>query len=280
MRGAHVTDKEGLARRLLGHAGGFYGERDGIIASIDGVGTKALLASSRADFEVLGWDAIAANVNDVLVGGEPLFALDYVGLSRADWRLDAIVLGARLACHNVGIPLVGGETAEMPDVYGEHVSVIGTVIGRAVSIESPPQPGHVVLGLDASGPHANGFTAIRRAAGERAKEWFRPTRLYAAPVRATRPYVSARANITGGGLKANVLRALGGFDVDWMLGAPPTWYERLRDDLHADTTDLNEGIGFVLVAAHEHLPAIAAALRQAGWDLPRILGYVKLGGTE
>lgn len=245
-----MKDKTALAHRLLGHAGGFTGKAGDLVASVDGVGTKALLAETHDDFVMLGWDAIAANINDVLVDGVPLFAMDYIGIGEIDWRVDAIVQGATAACRHVGISLVGGETAEMPSMYGDHVSVVGMVVGRKLA-DHDIQAGDTLIGVPSNGVHANGFTLIRERLGLSAKAWRQETRIYYSEALQTRSITNGRAHISGGGIRHNLERIMP-IGMTFDLSVPKNkYFEDLQtalglwDEIMAST--FNMGIGFVLV---------------------------------
>jgi phosphoribosylformylglycinamidine cyclo-ligase len=140
-----------------------------LVSSTDGVGSKLKVAFMADRHDTVGIDLVAMGVNDVLVhGAEPLYFLDYIGISRLDpARVEAIVAGVAEGCRRAGCALVGGETAELPDLYGPgeydlagfSVGVVDRsriVDGRGVKV------GDRVLGLASSGLHSNGYSLARR----------------------------------------------------------------------------------------------------------------------
>src|ERR1700675_119937 len=178
-----------------------------LVSSTDGVGTKLKVAFLADRHDTVGIDLVAMGVNDVLVhGAEPLYFLDYVGLSRVDpGRVEAIVTGVAEGCRRAGCALVGGETAELPDLYrpGEY-DLAGFAVGvveRARIVDGHAvKPGDRVLGLASSGLHSNGYSLARRIVFDVlelgvgstfpgtgrsvADELLEPTRIYASSVKA------------------------------------------------------------------------------------------------
>jgi phosphoribosylformylglycinamidine cyclo-ligase len=216
-----------------------------LVACTDGVGTKVKLACQLEIFDTVGIDCVAMNVNDLIVqGAEPLFFLDYLGLHKQDPETTAmIVKGIARGCEIADCALIGGECAEMPDIYAPgDFDIAGFAVG-VVELPRAIDPGRVergdvIIGLASSGIHSNGYSLVRRivdeaslSLGERYDELSSyvdddgrqltlgeilliPTRIYAQPiVRLLRKYkvkkiVSGMAHITGGGLPGNVNRAL------------------------------------------------------------------------
>ncbi len=218
-----------------------------LVACTDGVGTKVKLAAEMKVYNTVGIDCVAMNVNDMIVqGAEPLFFLDYLGLNKVIPEETAkIVEGVARGCEIAGCALLGGETAEMPDVYAPgDFDVAGFAVG-VVELERAIDPsrvekGDVVIGLASSGVHSNGYSLVRRIVREAGLDLHKrypelagttstiaadgteptlgeillePTRIYARSiVRVLRTYtvkkiVSGMAHITGAGLPGNVPRA-------------------------------------------------------------------------
>ncbi len=129
----------------------------------DGVGTKSIIAQEMNRLDIAGWDAVAMNVNDVVVdGAKPLILVDYIALPRSDPELTRQVLkGIEDACRYANVLLLGGETAIMPDLVN-YVDVSCTVL--AVKLFNPEKPtrNDIVIGIESSGLHANGYTLVRR----------------------------------------------------------------------------------------------------------------------
>jgi phosphoribosylformylglycinamidine synthase I len=203
-----------------------------LVATTDGVGTKTLLAVQAGRFEGIGYDLVNHCVNDLLTqGAHPLFFMDYLAMGRLDpVQAAAIVESVAQACQEVGCALLGGETAEMPDVYQTGTfDLAGTLVG-VVDTDRRPNPatigaGDVLLGLPSSGLHTNGYSLARRVfsayalathfaeLGETLGEaLLRPHRCYLREIERllAEPTVSIKglAHITGGGFQGNLIRIL------------------------------------------------------------------------
>ena len=272
-----------------------------LVASTDGVGTKLLLAEAADRLEGLGQDLVAMCVNDLVVqGAEPLFFLDYLATGRLDVKHGRrIVAGIADACRESGCALLGGETAEMPGVYAPGTfDLAGFALGaveRGSVLPNPCEPGDVLLGLAASGPHSNGFSLIRKILAEHnlsphdpapfdplqslADALLAPTRLYVRPCLAAirTGGVRALAHVTGGGLIENPPRALepglcARIDLDaWDLPPVFAWLARAGDlGRHDLARTFNCGLGMILVVAQGAVQAVAAALDAADEPARRI----------
>lgn len=203
-----------------------------LVASTDGVGTKTKVASRLNRWDTIGQDLVNHCVNDILVqGADPLFFLDYIATSNLiPEQIAAIVSGMAAACEQLGIALIGGETAEMPDVYlpGE-VDVAGTIVGiverRAIIDGRHVKAGDLLINLPSSGLHTNGYSLARRVLD--ALDWSSPHpllndqtigeallavhRSYLHEVKAIQRAgvnIKALAHITGGGIVENLPRVL------------------------------------------------------------------------
>ena len=247
--------------------GGFAGLHplgDGrlLAASTDGVGTKLILARERGALRACGADIAAHCINDVLTtGAEPLILLDYVAASRIDLdQVAELVEGAAEVCRAAGVALVGGETAEMPDVYRDgELDFAATCVGiveRGRLIDgSRVEQGDVVIGFPSAGVHANGFSLVRRVLEVEdydGEDLLAPTHVYLDEVRALRATAHAFAHVTGGGILGNLervvpdgLRAV----IDWDAWARPPVFEWLAR--HVEEEELrrvfNLGIGYCAV---------------------------------
>jgi phosphoribosylformylglycinamidine cyclo-ligase len=251
------------------------------------------------------------NVNDLIVcGAEPLFFLDYLAVNQLDRRvLQSVIEGVAAGCREAGCALLGGETAEMPDLYrrgdfdlaGFAVGVVeyGRVIdGARVT------PGDVLIALPSSGVHSNGYTLVRRLItagrcrldkeydelGETLGEaLLRPTRIYVQAVQAVqRAYrvkrvVTGMAHITGGGLRENIARVLPrDCDAALRLAAwrPPPVFDFLRR-LGTRRSEMfrvfNMGVGYVLFVRPRYVSGVLEALQQVG-ERPFEIGRVRRGG--
>ena len=202
-----------------------------LVSSTDGVGSKLKVAFLADRHDTVGIDLVAMGVNDLLVhGAEPFYFLDYLAMHRVDpARVEAIVAGIAAGCDQAGCALVGGETAEMPDVYssGEYDLAgfaVGVVERSRIVTGEEVKAGDRVLGLASSGLHSNGYSLARRVVFERlglkvgdafpgtgrsvADELLSPTRIYVKPILALLRAlpVRAMAHVTGGGITENLPR--------------------------------------------------------------------------
>jgi phosphoribosylformylglycinamidine cyclo-ligase len=219
--------------QVLGKIGGFGGlfapnftgmREPVLVASIDGVGTKLKIAFALDRHDTVGADMVNHCVNDIaVVGGRPLFFLDYIGCEKLEPRVfDQLMRGFSRACRAAGCALIGGETAQLPDMYREHeYDLAGCIVGvvdRAKMIDgSTIKPGDVVLGLPSNGLHTNGYSLARKVLFEKmrlnpktiGKELLRIHKNYQ-PLLAKVGHglIKGLAHITGGGLVDNVPRVL------------------------------------------------------------------------
>ena len=241
-----------------------------LIASTDGAGTKLTLAATGRDYEAIGIDAVAMNVNDVLVyGARPIFFLDYLAFGRLQPALlSGLLRGMVDGCRQSGCVLLGGETAEMPGVYkpGDY-DVAGFCVGiveRAKLIDgSQIREGDVVVGLASSGVHANGFSLVRRALSAAylarlRRRLLTPTRIYVKPLlEALRQMpIHAIAHITGGGLSRrlpSLVKGAKGLQVRLAPGSwrVPTIFTRIQHAGRIEEREMfrtfNMGVGMALV---------------------------------
>ena len=232
--GGHVRSTHGPA--VLPNFGGFAGlfalkdvKDPVLVASTDGVGTKVLLGLQLGKYDTLGRDLVNLSVNDVLTtGARPLFFLDYVGLHALEHDvMEALVRGMAAACRENGCALLGGETAQLPELYAPgHLDLAGTVVGvveRSSVIDgSNVQPGDRVWGLPSTGLHTNGYTLARKLVqdldlskdpdgvlGESLGEaLMAPHPTYFPLVKPIVHELKAIAHITGGGIPGNLPRVL------------------------------------------------------------------------
>ena len=268
-----------------------------LVSSTDGVGTKLTLAQQCGSHEGIGVDVVAMNTNDVLAyGAQPLFFLDYVAMGKVAPRiLNALIRGIARGCRMSGCALVGGETAEMPGVYGpQEYDVAGFCVGvveRARLIDgSGVRAGDVVVGLASSGVHANGFSLVRAVLGPAqlkrfARRLLAPTRIYVKPVLAvaSRYRVSAIAHVTGGGLA----RRLPGLvakqprlRVRWMRGSwrTPAIFQRIQEAGRIAPEEMdatfNMGIGMALTCRPREARAVIQTLGRhqvQSWEIGTII---------
>ena len=296
---------------VLGELGGFSGlytpsaGDPAIAAGCDGVGTKVLLGAAAGRLHGLGIDLVAMSVNDVITtGARPGFFLDVITCGRiVPERIAELVEGIAAGCREAGCALLGGETAEHPDMMepdqfdlagfavavGERRDLIGGARVRA---------GDVVLGLASSGPHSNGFSLIRKlidragigldeqpqqlAGASVADALLEPTRIYARAVALLTATVDVRAmaHITGGGIAGNLARPLPaglGAEIDlssWQRPAVFDWLASLGVEEEEMRRVFNLGLGYAAVVEEKSLDLALETLTKAGqqaWMAGRVV---------
>lgn len=265
---------------VLGGIGGFgglfrpnlRGMKDPVlVSSTDGVGTKLMIADIQGQYDTVGIDLVAMSVDDVIVtGAEPLFFLDYIACGRLDKDMLAQVMkGIVKGCREANCALVGGETAELPGLYGKSQwDLAGFCVGivdRLKIIDGRRcRRGDAVIGLASSGLHSNGYSLARKAFCEKelkgpiGRELLKPTRIYTRAILAVlrKVGIKAMAHITGGGLTDNIPRVVpDGLGIRIRQGSwpVPKIFRDIRNrggiDDHEIFRTLNMGIGMVLVVA-------------------------------
>ncbi len=300
----------------LGALGGFGGlfeipekfTRPVLVSGTDGVGTKLKYAFELDRHDTIGIDLVAMCANDVLVqGAEPLFFLDYFATGRLCPEVAAAVIaGIGAGCREAGAALIGGETAEMPGMYAEgEYDLAGFCVGAVerdrILDGSAIGPGDILIALPSSGPHANGYSLIRRIvahagvaldtilAGQPLSDHLlTPTRLYVRPVLDLLDAVPVHglAHITGGGLPGNVRRILPSGTRAVIAAShwrwPPIfhWLQEFgsvaRDEMYRT---FNCGIGLVAVVAADAADAALARLARGG-ENALVIGAIESGPTS
>ncbi|MFP4472960.1 MAG: phosphoribosylformylglycinamidine cyclo-ligase [Candidatus Omnitrophota bacterium] len=269
--------KSTLNDRVVKTAGGFGGlygldkkkyREPVLVSSSDGVGTKLLIAQANGIHDTVGIDLVAMNVNDILcVGAEPIFFLDYIACGVLDQKvLKDVVKGIARGCRQAGCVLIGGETAEMPDMYSpEEYDLAGFAVGvadRKKLIDgSTIKAGDAVIGLPSSGIHSNGYSLVRKvfSAAEqrrRAKEILKPTRIYVQDVLPVlKKYrVKGIAHITGGAFYEKMTKILPAgrcFEITRGSWPVPKIFKDIQQKGGVPEEDMyktfNMGIGMILV---------------------------------
>jgi phosphoribosylformylglycinamidine cyclo-ligase len=233
-----------------------------LAASIDSIGTKPIVARPRGKLRNCGADMAAHCINDVITcGADPLILLDYAAAASVDpEQVAELVEGAAAVCREAGVALIGGETAEMPDVYREDeldfaACCVGIVERERLIDGSAVRAGDAVVGFPSAGVHANGFTLVRRVLDQEdydGDDLLAPTRLYLEDVRRLRGDAHAFAHVTGGGILGNLTRVVPDglrAEIDWGSWERPPVFAWLAR--HVEEQELrrvfNLGIGFVAV---------------------------------
>jgi phosphoribosylformylglycinamidine cyclo-ligase len=276
-----------------------------LVSGTDGVGTKLLLAQEMDRHDTIGIDLVAMCVNDVLVqGAEPLFFLDYFACGRLNVDVAADVVGGIAeGCAQAGAALIGGETAEMPDMYSNsEYDLAGFCVGAVERSEmidgSTITAGDSLIGLASNGVHSNGFSLIRKVlaiapddkiGGRSAREvLLEPTRIYVKSILELIGSVSVKGlvHITGGGISENLPRIICGdlhAEVDTSSWQPGPVFDWLAERGNIETAEMrrtfNCGIGMVVVIAEADVASAIAVLNAHGesaWHL----GRVGSGATE
>jgi phosphoribosylformylglycinamidine cyclo-ligase len=271
-----------------------------LVASTDGVGTKVLVAIRAGRHGTVGEDLVNHCVNDILVhGARPLGFLDYFASGRLDPAVAAeVVSGVARGCRSHQMPLVGGETAEMPDVYrpGEY-DLAGTIVGVVAEDEAlhgdRVRAGDVLVGYASSGFHTNGYSLLRRVIfGDLALGLDDPFpgagasvgdvllavhRSYYASVWPARSRLHALAHITGGGIPGNLVRVLPDTvdavvrDGSWPVPAPFRVVQEAGSVSDGEMRSVfNLGVGLIAVCAPGDVPAVRGAAQGAGvetWEI-------------
>ena len=265
-----------------------------LVSGTDGVGTKLKLAFELNRHDTVGIDLVGMSVNDILVqGAEPLFFLDYFACGKLDVdTATEVIKGIAAGCEQAGCALIGGETAEMPDMYpaGEYDLAgfaVGVVEKSNIITGEDIRPGDIVLGLASNGAHSNGYSLVRKIIalmqpdlhakfdGERtlADCLMAPTRIYVKPLLALMQNlpVKGMAHITGGGLLENVPRILPP-DVtavlDGLAWQTPRIFNWLREQGNVEQQEMyrtfNCGIGMVIIMNPNHAAEAVAQLASVG----------------
>lgn len=306
----HVKKTERLG--VMGALGGFGGcfdlslldvKEPVLVSGTDGVGTKLMVAIQADKHDTIGIDCVAMCVNDIIAqGAEPLYFLDYIATGKnIPTRLEAVVAGVAEGCLQAGAALIGGETAEMPGMYGEDdYDLAGFAVGIAEKSQlvtgEKIRPGDVLIGLPSSGIHSNGYSLVRKIFFEKhgltgedlLKETnlsvhealLVPTKIY---VKELMPLIKAGlvngiAHITGGGFVENVPRMLPeGLSAKIQLGSWPVLPIFKDLEAYGEIPKLemyeifNMGIGMILAVAPEQVAQVQALLNEEAYIIGQVV---------
>lgn len=274
-----------------------------LVSGTDGVGTKLKIAFAMDRHDTVGIDAVAMCVNDILAqGAQPLYFLDYIAIAKNKPEVvEALVKGVADGCVMAGCALIGGETAEMPDMYAdEEYDIAGFSVGVAEKsrLISPKnvRSGQVVIGLASSGIHSNGFSLVRKILFKDNKTnlhhpfgestigevLLTPTKIYVKPVMALmeKIKVTGVAHITGGGFYENMPRCLQesqGLKLkkgSWTIPPIFSYLQTLgKIDEHEMYNVFNMGIGMILIVDREDVSESLSILRDFG-ETASVIGEV------
>lgn len=270
----------------LGKFGGFFNldlsvwQKPVLISSTDGVGTKIIVAKMADKFDTIGIDLVNHCVNDIFVhNAQPLFFLDYIGTGSIDpEKMESIISGMVFACNNHKMALIGGEMAEMPDVYKGDIDIVGTIVGctekESVINGETIAEDDAVIGLPSTGLHTNGYTLARKILFDKLEHkiddlipfsnqtigeaLLAPHKSYYQPLQGLindeKIIVNGMAHITGGGLEGNLSRIMPEglcAEIDCQTWDKPYLFLYMQDQGAVPAKEMysafNMGIGFVLV---------------------------------
>ncbi|CYV34793.1 phosphoribosylformylglycinamidine cyclo-ligase [Streptococcus suis] len=304
----HVARTERLG--VMGALGGFGGMFDltkldvkepVLVSGTDGVGTKLMLATQYDKHDTIGQDCVAMCVNDIIAAGaEPLYFLDYIATGKNEpAKLEQVVAGVAEGCVQAGCGLIGGETAEMPGMYGEDdYDLAGFAVGIAEKSQiidgSKIQESDILLGLASSGIHSNGYSLVRRVFADVAGDvllpelngralkdvLLEPTRIY---VQQVLPLVKAGlvngiAHITGGGFIENIPRMFADnlaaeIEEDNIPVLPIfTALEKYGHIKHEEMFEIfNMGIGLVLAVSPDKVDIVCQLVDEEVYTIGRII---------
>ncbi|EAF2243228.1 phosphoribosylformylglycinamidine cyclo-ligase [Listeria monocytogenes] len=308
----HVARTKRLgAMGALGSFGGMFDlsslhlKEPVLVSGTDGVGTKLLLAIEADKHDTIGIDCVAMCVNDILAqGAEPLFFLDYIATGKTDpVKMEQIVKGVADGCEQAGAALIGGETAEMPDMYGaEDYDLAGFTVGavekQKLITEGAVKEGDTLIGIPSSGIHSNGYSLVRKIFFKDneftldaeiseldvplVEELLKPTRIYVKPVLEVLKEVDVHGitHVTGGGFVENLPRMLtNDLAVKVELGSWPVLpiFDVMKKYGQLSELEMyeifNMGIGMVLAVAKADVERTLEVLVQNG-EAAYVIGEV------
>ncbi|EAC3660314.1 phosphoribosylformylglycinamidine cyclo-ligase [Listeria monocytogenes] len=308
----HVARTERIgAMGALGSFGGMFDlsslnlKEAVLVSGTDGVGTKLLLAIEADKHDTIGIDCVAMCVNDILAqGAEPLFFLDYIATGKTDpVKMEQIVKGVADGCEQAGAALIGGETAEMPDMYGaDDYDLAGFTVGavekQKLITEGAVQAGDTLIGIPSSGIHSNGYSLVRKIFFKDneftldaeiseldvplVEELLKPTRIYVKPVLEVLKEVDVHGitHVTGGGFVENLPRMLtNDLAVKVELGSWPVLpiFDVMKKYGQLNEMEMyeifNMGIGMVLAVAKADVERTLEVLVQNG-EAAYVIGEV------
>ncbi|MDO4287940.1 MAG: phosphoribosylformylglycinamidine cyclo-ligase [Eubacterium sp.] len=304
---------------VLSHLGGFGGlielpegyKKPVLVSGTDGVGTKLMIAFMMDKHDTIGIDAVAMCVNDILCqGAKPLFFLDYIACGKNyPEKIAQIVSGVAEGCVQGGMALIGGETAEMPDMYSlDDYDLAGFAVGvvekDAIITGQSITEGDVLVGLPSSGVHSNGFSLVRKLlfkdlkmdvstkvedlGGTLGETLLTPTRIYVKAVSdLLLPYgVKGMSHVTGGGFYENIPRMIPDglcAKIDTSVIEPLPIFQFIKEaggiSDEAMYSTFNMGIGLVSALPEDQADGFVKALKDKG-EKPVILGEVVKGDEK
>lgn len=298
--------KETHSDAVLSNIGGFGGffrpdltgfKKPVFVSSVDGVGTKLIVAFKAGKYDTVGQCLVNHCINDIAVcGATPLFFLDYFSTGKLEQHVGVeVIRGFATACKQNGVALIGGETAEMPDIYGEgEFDLAGTIVGIVDEDEvingAEITEGDVLIGFKSSGLHTNGYSLARKVLFSEynvndyveelgstvAEELLQVHRSYLPVISALKGMdgVNGFSHITGGGMVGNTKRILPeglALDINWDGWERPAVYKMIQEIGNVPEEDMqatfNLGIGLVAVVAADQVDVVKAKATELGEEV-------------
>ena len=289
-----------MRKEVLGGLGGFGATFDlsqlnmkapVLVSGTDGVGTKLKLAIDNNKHDTIGIDAVAMCVNDILTtGAEPLYFLDYIATNKVVPEvIEQIVKGVSDGCEATHTALIGGETAEMGEMYHEgEYDLAGFAVGAVEKDEyidgSEVEEGQIIIGLASNGIHSNGYSLVRKLIQESGinlndsfdgstylDTFLAPTKLYVKPILTLKEKVKIKGmnHITGGGFYENIPRGLPNglaAKIDTQSFPTPKVFEWLQQQADIETSEMynvfNMGIGYTVIVNKEDVSKALDILKE------------------
>jgi phosphoribosylformylglycinamidine cyclo-ligase len=306
--------KETHSDAVLSNIGGFGGffrpdlgsfNKPVFVSSVDGVGTKLIVAFKAGKYDTVGQDLVNHCVNDIAVcGATPLFFLDYFSTGKLEQHVGyEVIKGFATACKENSVALIGGETAEMPDIYGEgEFDLAGTIVGIVnedkVINGAGIQEGDVLIGFKSSGLHTNGYSLARKVLFSEydvhdhveelgctvAEELLQVHRSYLSLITELKTIegVNGFSHITGGGMVGNTKRILPeglALDINWESWERPAVYKIIQEIGNVPEEDMqatfNLGIGLVTVVSPSSVAAVKAKAEELGEEVFEVGKVIK-----
>jgi len=271
-----------------------------LVSSVDGVGTKLIVAFKAGKYDSVGQDLVNHCVNDIAVcGATPLFFMDYFSTGKLEKEIGfQVISGFAKACKENGVALIGGETAEMPDIYNKgEFDLAGTIVGavdqsKLITGEKIAK-GDLLMGFKSSGLHTNGYSLARKVLFENfdidekpsgldrsiGEELLQIHKSYLELITNLKEIdgVNGFSHITGGGLISNTKRVLPeglNLDVDWDSWDRPTIFKLIQETGNVPEEDMrrtfNLGIGLVTVISERSLKRVNQIAEELGEETIQI----------
>lgn len=275
-----------------------------LVASSDGVGTKLLIAQGLGIHNTVGIDLVAMNVNDIIsLGARPLFFLDYIACGKMDLKvLSEVMKGLKMGLRNAQCSLLGGETAEMPDMYRQdEYDLAGFCVGIVDKIRiidgSRIRKGDIILGMHSSGIHSNGYSLVRKVFTKKeikayAHDILKPTRIYVKPVMDllekfwSQPHrVGGIAHITGGAFYTKAVKIIPeglGIALNKKSWSVPRIFRMIQEKGNIDEKEMysvfNMGMGMIIVVKSQDVKRALSILNK--YCKTSVIGEVVKSGSK